>query len=122
MRVDPLPVLRNKLGHLPQNVGRQIFHTNPRQNQKARVIGQQVHVPLTRFVAPFDVAVAHFQVARRTLPGQARDHLPARFYQILQVLANRLFVAQIVILLHQTVEQRLFRRAPYLHKPSGVML
>jgi len=40
MRVQPPPVLRNKLGHAPQNVRRQMFHANPRQNQKARVIGQ----------------------------------------------------------------------------------
>ena len=55
-------------------------------------------------------------MARRALPSQARNHLSARLYQILQVLAHRLLIAEIVILLHQAVEQRLFRRAPHLHK------
>src|SRR5579864_4483690 len=74
MRVDPLPILWNEFGHAAEKMRSQMFYTNPRQNQKARVVSQQVHVALTRFVAPFDVAVAHFQMARRTLPDHTCDH------------------------------------------------
>ena len=116
MCVEPLPLLRNKLGHATQNVRGQVLDLNPGQNQKARVVGQQVHVALARFLAPAEVTVAHLQVARRALPSQARDHLASGFHQILQVLAHRLLIAQIVILLHQAVEQRLLRRAAHLYK------
>jgi hypothetical protein len=43
--------------------------------------------------------------------------------QKLEVLADRLFVRQVVILLHQAVEQRLAIRAPHLfdlHRPGFV--
>ena len=116
MRVQPLPILRNTPGHAAQNVRGQVRDFHPRQNQKARVVCQQVHVALARFVAPCKVPVAYLQVAWRALPGQARDHLPACFHQILQVLTHRLLIAQIVILLHQAVEQLLFRSAAHLHK------
>src|SRR5580658_1422822 len=55
-------------------------------------------------------------MSRRALPGQTGDHLTAGFHKILQVFTDGLFVTQIVILLHQTVEQRLVRRAAHLYK------
>ena len=116
MRVEPLPVLRNKLRHASQNVRSEMIHSHPRQNQKARIVGQQVHVAPPRFITPAQKSVSHFQVARCTLPGQASNRLPAGFHQILQVLTHGLFIAEVVILLQQAVEQRLLRRAAHLHK------
>ena len=116
MPVHPLPVVGDPRRHPAQNVRRQMLHPNPRQNQKSRVVGEEADVAPPRFLVPADVAVARAEVARRAGPRQARDRPALRPHQILQVLAHRLFVAQIVMLLHQAVEQRLIAAAPHLRK------
>ena len=68
------------------------------------------------FRAPTDETIAARQVPRRRTPCQARDHLAFRRNQILQMFADRLLIAKIVILLQQAVEQRLLRGAPHLLK------
>ena len=65
---------------------------DPGQNQKARVVGDEADVAPPRFRAPADVAVAAAQMARRRTPCQAGDGAALRPGQILQVLADRLFV------------------------------
>ena len=60
-----------------------------------------------------DEAIAARQMAHRRRPRQTSDRLPVRAYQILQVLAHRLFIAKVMILLHQAVEERLVRGASY---------
>src|ERR1700733_8626942 len=80
MRVNPLPILSNEFGHAAEKMRSQMFYTNPRQNQKAHIVSQQMNVALTRFVAPFEVAVAHFQMTRRALPGHTRDRLAVGFH------------------------------------------
>src|SRR6266849_6083006 len=44
MRVNPLPILWNEFCHAAEKMRSQMFYTNPRQNQKARVVSQQMHV------------------------------------------------------------------------------
>jgi hypothetical protein len=61
-------------------------------------------------------AVAQLQVPWRAAPGQAGNRLPACFHQILEVLAHWLLIAEIVILLQQTVEQRFLWGAAHLLK------
>src|ERR1700676_3250936 len=58
MRIDTQPILRHTLTHVTQNVGGQMRHLNPRQNQKARVISQQVEVSFSGFGTPSNEAVA----------------------------------------------------------------
>ena len=67
-------------------------------------------------LVPADVTVARADMSRRAGPRHARNRPALRPHQILQVLAHRLFVAQVVMLLHQAVEQRLIRAAPHLHE------
>src|ERR1700761_101048 len=55
-------------------------------------------------------------------PSQTCDHLAVAEYQILQVLANRLFVSKIVILLDQAVEQCFLRSASHLLKIETAQL
>jgi hypothetical protein len=52
-------------------------------------------------------------------PGQRRHDLLAAGNQVLQLLADRLRVAQIMVLLDQAVEQRFPGRAPHLFKTQG---
>ena len=92
---------------------------HPRQDQEPCVVGDQADVPLPRVHAPADIAVAAAQMARRRTPCQARDRPPLRPYQILQMLANRLLVTEVMMLLHQAVEQRLVARSPDLLQFNG---
>ena len=89
-------------------------NADPGQNQKARVVGDEADVAPPRFRAPADIAVAAAQMARRRTPRQAGDRTALRPDQILQVLPDRLFIAEVMMLLHQAVEQRLVGRSPHL--------
>src|SRR4051794_8935362 len=91
-------------------------HLNPRQNQKTCVVGQQMKVSLARLRAPTNEAIAARQMSRRRTPRQTSDRLSVARNQILQMFAHRLFIAEIVILLHQAVEQSFLRCASNLLK------
>ena len=95
-----------------------MFHTDPRQNQKACAVGQKGHVTVGGSAIPPRSWVSYFQMSGALARTRHAITLAMRFHQIPQVL-NRLFITQIVILLHQTVEHQLFRRAPHLHNPVG---
>src|ERR1019366_2250023 len=94
----------------------------PRQNQESRVVDDQANVPASRLGAPTDVAVARTDMPRRARPRQTGDRPTLRPHQILQVLSHRLFVTQIMMLLHQAVKQRLVHATPHLHKLQGLDL
>ena len=83
---------------------------NPRQNQKPCVVCDEANVAPPRFRTPADIAIAAAEMARRRTPRQARDRPTLRPHDILQMLAYRLFISQIVMVFDETVEQRLFRR------------
>jgi|HubBroStandDraft_1064217.scaffolds.fasta_scaffold91430_3 hypothetical protein len=90
MVVNPFPVVGQRAGHLSQNVRRQMRHAHPRQNQEARVIGDETDVAPPRFRVPADVAVAAAQMTRRRTPRQAREGTALRPCQILELLSDRL--------------------------------
>src|SRR5574337_12491 len=115
VRIDLLPVARHPPRHLSEDVRSQMRYPHPRQNQEPRVVGDQMNVAPPRPLVPANEPVAAAQMPWRTRPRQARNRLAARFDQILQVLTYRLFVFQVVILLHQAVEQRLLPAAPHLY-------
>ncbi len=70
--------------------------------------------------APADIAIAAAQVARRRTPGQTGDGASLSPSQIFEVLPHGLFVFQIMMLLHQTVEQGLVARSPHLLQLDGL--
>src|SRR5579864_7063348 len=92
---------------------------NPRQNQKARVVGHQANVAPARRCAPADEAVAAAQMARRRTPRQACDRSALCPDQILKMLAHRLLIAQIMMMLDEAFEQCLVRRSPHLLYSDG---
>src|SRR6266571_3736530 len=116
MTIEVLPVLGDAPCHTAQNVGSQMLHLDPRKNQKARVVGQEANIAPPRFCTPADVAVARTQVSRRARPRQAgkRSRLPPD--QILQMLAYRLLITQIMMLLQQAIKEGLISSAPHLLK------
>src|SRR5215471_20586345 len=91
-----------------------MWNLDPGQDQKARVIGNEADVPTAHFRAPADVAVTAAQMSRCRTPRQTRYRATLCPTNILQVFAHRLFIAEVVILLHQTIEQRLIGSASYL--------
>src|SRR5664279_5250130 len=86
---------------------------DPGQDQKARVVGDKTDVPSPGFRTPADVAVTAAQMSRCRTPRQTRYRTTLRPTNILQVLADRLFIAEVVILFHQAIEQRLIGGAAY---------
>ena len=90
--------------------------THPRQDQKSRVVGEEADVPPARFRAPADIVVAAAQMTRRRTPRQTGNRPPVRPHQILQMFAHRLLIAKVMMLFHQTVEQRLISGSSYLLK------
>ena len=63
-----------------------------------------------RFGAPSYITVAAAQMTRGRTPCHAGDEASMCPHQILQMLAHRLFIAKVMMLLHQAVEQRLVGR------------
>ena len=47
--IDPLPVLGQEPGHPPQQMRGQVRDFDPRQDQEAKVVGDQADVPSTSF-------------------------------------------------------------------------
>src|ERR1017187_10324058 len=93
---------------------RQVLHPYPRQDQESRIVSDEADVAPPRFGVPADVKVAAAQMSRRRGPCQAGGWPTLGPYQVLQVLSHRLLVAEIMMLLHQAVEQRLLGGASNL--------
>src|SRR5256885_12858892 len=102
-----------------QNVRGQMRNLHPRQNQKTRVVCDTANVAPPRFRIPTDVAVAAAEMAWRRTPRQTRDRPTLSPHDILQMLAHRLLIAQIVMVLDEAVDHRLFRRPSYLPQLDG---
>jgi hypothetical protein len=71
-------------------------------------------VPAARLGAPTDEPIAEPERARGRSPREARHRAVGGDDEILQVLADRLLIAEIVMLREQTVEEAFVRRAAYL--------
>src|SRR5580765_85319 len=63
--IHSLPIARQRCSNAAEYVRGQVRHLDPRQDQKARVVGDQSDVTLAGFLAPTDVAIAAAQMARR---------------------------------------------------------
>src|ERR1700691_2932989 len=83
MPVDALPILRQVTRHAAQNVRGQMRYRDPRQYQKARVVGEITDVPPPRLPVPADETVPAGQMPRRRTPGQTCYWPPLGPYQIL---------------------------------------
>jgi hypothetical protein len=112
--VHTLPVGGKLSGHSSQQVRSQVRDFDVRENQKPQIGGDQTDVSSTGIRRPADIAIAAAQVSRRRREGQAGDRLILGRDEVFQMLANRLRVAQIVVLLDQAVEEPFARRPPYL--------
>src|SRR5271168_973176 len=83
----------------------QMRHPHPGQNQEPRVVSNEADVAPPRLGRPAYVAIAAVQMTRRRAPCHAGDGSSLRPHQVLQVLAYRLLVSEIVMMFDETVEQ-----------------
>ena len=65
MPVDALPVSRGSAHHLTLNVRRQMGDAHPRQNEVARIVGEEADIATPSFCRPTDEAITRAQMARR---------------------------------------------------------
>src|SRR5580700_1923695 len=104
----------------------QMWNCYPWQDQKTRIVSNKADVPPPCFRAPSYISVPTAKVARGRTPRHTGDGSGLAFIespgQILQVLAHGLFIAQVMIMLHEAVEQRLVGGSPYLFELDGLDL
>src|SRR3954453_1693553 len=94
-------------------------YADPRQDQEPGVVSDEANVPASSFRAPADIAITAAQMAWRRTPCHTCDRPALRPHQIFQVLSNRLLVGQVMMMLHQTVEQRFINRSSDLLQFDG---
>src|SRR5262245_14416907 len=103
---------------------RQMRNRYPGQDQKTRIVSDKADVPPPCFRAPSYILVPAAQVAGGRTPRHTCDGSGLAFIaspdQILQVLAHGLFIGQVVIMLHETVEQWLVGGSPHLFELDGL--
>ena len=92
---------------------------DPGQNEKPTLIGDQMEVLPTDCSRPADKTVTTTNMARRRTVDHTGDRPLMGKDQILEVFSHGLAIAQIVILLDQTVAKLLKRRTPYLTDLQG---
>src|SRR5436305_7226457 len=87
--------------HSSQSVRGQVRDPHPRQYQKTRIVCDTANVAPPRLRTPTDVAVAAAEMTWRRTRRQTRDRpgtqRAPRPHDILQMLADRLLIAQIVM-------------------------
>lgn len=108
--VQSLPVGGYGSGDMAKQMGGKVRNLDPGQNEKPRVVGQEVAVALAGKRRPADEGVATVNGVRCRRKGHAGHHPAACGNQILEVFADRLAVAQVMVLPDQTVEKFFFRR------------
>src|SRR3974390_1521288 len=100
----------------------QMRYLYPGQNQKTRVVGQEAQVAPPRCRAPANKPIPAAEMTRRRTPRQTSNRPRLHPRHILKMFAHRLLISEVVMLFHQAVEQRFFRRAPNFVDVDGLEL
>ena len=90
----------------------QIGHRARRQDDEARVVGDQVQAPELLLRAPADPAVARGQLERARLPANECKPNRTQGRDMAQALAEHPMKRQVVMARHQSVPAPVFLRAP----------
>ncbi len=110
--VEILPVPGETPGHAAEKMAGKVRDPHPWQDEETGVVGEEADVLLARLPGPSDEAVPGAEVTRRRRPSEACHRASLGENQVLQVLAHRPGVAQVVVLLEQTVQDRFRSRSP----------
>ena len=103
--VELLPIRRHTPRQACEHMRGKVRNRHPGQDQEARVVGQEAQVAAARHRRPPDEPIAGAKVAWCRPPREARERAPSAPHEILQVRADRLLIAQVVVLREQGVEQ-----------------
>ena len=96
----------------PQDPRGQIGHRARRQDDKARVVGNQMQAPELLLRAPADPVVARGQFERTRLPADERKPSRAQCRDMAQALAEHAMKRKVVMAHHQPVPATVFLRTP----------
>ena len=110
--VHRLDVLRQPPQAQPQHTGGQVRHSARRQNDEARVVGDQMQTPELLLGRPPDPAITRAQLERAGLPADQCEPGLAMHRDMAQALADDAVERQVVVLLHQPVPAPVLLRAP----------
>ena len=111
--VHRLAVLRQPSQAQPQNPRGQVGYSLRRQDDEARVVGDQMKALELLLRRPADPAVARGQLERARLPAEQCEPTLAMHRDMAQPLADDTVEPQVVVLGHQPVP------APVLLRPPG---
>ncbi len=116
MVIKFLPVGADPPGDPAQEMTRQMGDLDPRQNQIPRVVGDLVKIVPVRGLGRADEPIAQVELQGCRTPREAGHRAIAGHHEILQVLADRPAVAEIVMVAQQLREERFVVGAP--HQPD----
>jgi len=101
-----LPVATQPLGHTSQQMRGQMRDFDPRQHQKAPVVGNGVDVFRPCLCRPTDKALARGQVRRCRTPCETGNRPIFGLDQVSQALTNRTGITEVMMGLEQGTKQR----------------
>ena len=107
-----LDVLRQPPQAQPQHPRGQVAHPARRQDDKARVVGDQMQAPELLLRRPADPAIACGQLERAGLPADQCEPGLAVHRDMAQAFADDAVKRQVVVLRHQPVPAPVLLRAP----------
>jgi len=122
MIVDFLPIFGNGPGNATKQMRSKMRDPHPWQNKESGVVSQQMAVALSGLHRPADKGVAMIDGVWRRGKGEAGDHPVFGIGQIFEMFADRLRIAQIVVLSNQSIEQLFFWGSSYLTEFDGVKI
>src|SRR5512139_2190824 len=91
-------------------------HLDPRQDEEAGVIGDEMDTLAAYVLLPADEAVPDPKVPRCRRPGHAGYRCPARADHVLEVLPDRPAITEVMVRLDQALDERLLIGTPHLAK------
>src|SRR5215469_357652 len=109
--IHSTPVVRQGGRHATEKVRGQMWHTDPWQDQKTCVVGDEPNVALAHFLTPADEPIPTAQMPWRRTPCHASDRPALGPDHIFQMLAHWLLITKIVVMFDKTIEQRLITGA-----------
>ncbi len=120
--VRRLHVLRQPPQAQPQHPRGQVGHPLRRQDDEARVVGDQMQAPELLLGRPPDPAIARAQLERAGLPADQCEPDLAMHRDMAQALADDAVERQVVVLLDQPVPAPVLARAPGRAHPDRAQI
>src|SRR5262245_36584272 len=96
-----LPVRRDALQDQLHHATSQVRIVRLRQNEKARIVGDEPSTATTLLRGPTDELVAAFKMAGTRAPTAQGQPLAAKGRNVTKLLAHQLMSVEVVMLLHQ---------------------